>query len=98
MLPGFLEVCPHPVSFGALRHLSSVILPVDRTWESYLANAEATYHRLSDDVQQRLIDLTERALKVKDDPEKYKNDPWLGQLDWSGQEIKMVKGERCIAP
>src|SRR5690606_20422348 len=29
VLPAFLEVCPHPVSFGALRHLSSVTLPVN---------------------------------------------------------------------
>ncbi|KAI9766335.1 MAG: DNA-directed DNA polymerase gamma mip1 [Geoglossum simile] len=94
VLPGFLDVCPHPVSFGALQHLSSVILPVDKSWESYLANAEATYHKLSDGVQQRLIDLTERALKAKDDPEKYIDDPWLKQLDWSGQEIKMVKGKK----
>jgi DNA polymerase gamma 1 len=94
VLPGFLEVCPHPVSFGALRHLSSVILPVDKSWESYLANAEATYHRLSDDVQQRLIDLTERALEVKDDPKKYGDDPWLKQLDWAGQEVRMIKGKK----
>ena len=90
----FLQVCPHPVSFGALRHLSSVILPVDKTWDTYIANAEATYHRLSDAVQQRLLDLTATALEAKDDPEMYTQDPWLRQLDWSGQEIKMVKGKR----
>ncbi|KAI9703129.1 MAG: DNA-directed DNA polymerase gamma mip1 [Candelina mexicana] len=94
VFPGFLNVCPHPVSFGALRHLSSVILPVDRTWESYIANAEATYHRLSDAVQERMVGLADKALEVKDHPNKYRNDPWLRQLDWSGQEIKMVKGKK----
>ena len=91
---GFLEVCPHPVSFGALRHLSSQILPVDKSWESYLASAEATYHRLTDAVEQRLVDLTNIALASKDNPEKHNNDEWLRQLDWSGQEIKMVKGKK----
>lgn len=94
VFPNFLEICPHPVSFAALRHLSSVILPVNESWESYISNAEATYQRLSDDVQQRLIALTERALEVKNDPDHYSNDPWLRQLDWSGQEIKMVKGKK----
>ncbi|KAI9827766.1 MAG: DNA-directed DNA polymerase gamma mip1 [Thelocarpon impressellum] len=98
VFPNFLEVCPHPVSFAALRHLSSVILPVDRSWESYIANAEATYHRLSDAVQQRLITLTERALEMKDEPRKHQDDPWLRQLDWSGQEVKMVKGKKGEAP
>ncbi len=94
VFPGFLEVCPHPVSFGALRHLSSVILPVDKSWDSYIENAEATYNRLSNTVEQRLRDLANRALEVKDNPSEYSQDDWLGQLDWSGQEIKMVKGKK----
>lgn len=94
VFPGFLEVCPHPISFSALRHLSSVILPVDSTWESYLKNSEATYSRLSKAVEQRLVDLTDRALEIKDTPDRYTKDDWLNQLDWSGQEIKMAKGKK----
>ncbi|KAH8696154.1 DNA polymerase gamma [Talaromyces proteolyticus] len=94
VFPNFLEVCPHPVSFGALRHLSSVILPVNESWERYLESAERTYHQRLDDVQKRLVELCEEALKVKGDPEIYQNDPWLRQLDWSGQEVKMVKGKK----
>lgn len=94
----FLETCPHPVSFAALRQLSSVILPVDKSWESYIANAEATYHKLSDAVQERLVGLAEKALEIKDKEETYSNDPWLRQLDWSGQEIKMVKGKKKNDP
>ncbi|KAL9086490.1 MAG: hypothetical protein Q9165_007106 [Trypethelium subeluteriae] len=94
VFPLFLETCPHPVSFAALRHLSAQMLPVNRSWDAYIANAEATYHKLSDAVVQRLVDLTETALEVKEQPEKYLNDPWLQQLDWSGQGIKMVKGKK----
>jgi len=98
VFPNFLQVCPHPVSFAALRHLSSVILPVNKTWDSYIANAEATYHTLSNAVQERLILLTEQALEIKNDPEKWSTDPWMQQLDWSGQEIKMVKGKKKTDP
>lgn len=98
VFPGFLEVCPHPVNFGALRHLSSVILPVDKSWESYIENAEATYNRLSKTVEQRLRDLAIKALEVKDNPSEYGKDDWLGQLDWSGQEIKMAKGKKKSDP
>ena len=94
VFPGFLEVCPHPVSFSALRHLSSVILPIDKSWESYIENAEATYHKLSNDVEHRLEDLANKALDIKDEPTKFKEDGWLRQLDWSGQTIKMVKGKK----
>ncbi|KAI0140614.1 DNA polymerase gamma [Pestalotiopsis sp. NC0098] len=94
VFPNFLETCPHPVSFAALRHLSTVILPVDESWDVYIANAEATYHQLSDAVTERLVGLTDKALAIKDDSEKWENDPWLRQLDWSGMEIKMVKGKK----
>lgn len=94
VFPNFLDTCPHPVSFAALRHLSSVILPVNKSWDAYIANTEATYHKLSDAVQERLIALTDKALEIKDDPEKWQNDPWMQQLDWSGQEVRMVKGKK----
>jgi DNA polymerase gamma 1 len=98
VFPNFLEVCPHPVSFGALRHLSSVILPVNSSWEKYIQSAEETYTRRLDDVQKRLIELSDAALSVKGDEEVYNNDPWLRQLDWSGQEVKMVKGKKKNDP
>ncbi|KAM4068160.1 DNA polymerase family A domain-containing protein [Hirsutella rhossiliensis] len=98
VFPNFLDVCPHPVSFAALRHLSSVILPVDRTWDMYIANAEATYNKLSDAVRERLVGLTAKALELKDDPEKWASDPWMKQLDWSSQEVRMVKGKRKDDP
>ncbi|KAL8932981.1 MAG: hypothetical protein Q9216_006578 [Gyalolechia sp. 2 TL-2023] len=94
VFPGFLDVCPHPVSFGSLRHLSSVILPIDKSWNSYIENAEATYHKLSNDVENRLKDLANKALEMKDTPAKFNGDEWLRQLDWSGQAIKMVKGKK----
>ncbi|KAL4973156.1 DNA polymerase family A-domain-containing protein [Aspergillus desertorum] len=94
VFPNFLQTCPHPVSFGALRHLSSVILPVNQTWMEYLDNAESTYNQRLGDVQRKLVELCDEALSVKDHPEKYMNDPWLRQLDWSGQKVKMVKGKK----
>lgn len=94
VFPLFLEICPHPVSFAALRFMAAQILPVNETWDAYIHNAEATYHQLSDAVQERLVKLADKALEVKDKPEIYENDPWLSQLDWSGQEIRMVKGKK----
>ncbi|KAK8019356.1 DNA polymerase gamma [Apiospora arundinis] len=98
VFPNFLQTCPHPVSFAALRHLASVILPVDQSWDAYIENADAEYHKLSDAVQERLLGLMEKAVAVKDDAERWGNDPWLKQLDWSGQEIRMVKGKKKNDP
>ena len=94
VFPAFIETCPHPVSFAALRHLSSEILPVNETWQAYIQNAEDTYSKALETVVQRLVELAEIALKLKDDPAQYEQDPWLKQLDWSGQEIKMAKAKK----
>lgn len=94
VFPIFMETCPHPVSFAALRFLAAEILPVNETWDAYVKNAEATYRKLDDAVKERLVALTDKALEVKEQPEVYNNDPWLSQLNWSGQEIKMAKGKK----
>ncbi|EXJ78825.1 DNA polymerase gamma 1 [Capronia coronata CBS 617.96] len=94
VFPNFLETCPHPVSFAALRHLSSVILPVDSSWDEYLKRAEKTYQERLEEVQKKLLQLSEAALEVKAQPEVYNKDPWLNQLDWSGQEIKYKKPKK----
>lgn len=98
VFPQFLEACPHPVSFAALRFLAAEILPVNETWDAYIKNAEATYHLLENAVRERLVGLAEKALEVKDQPNIYNHDPWLSQLDWSGQEVKMVKGKKKSDP
>ncbi|KAH0495360.1 hypothetical protein TgHK011_008918 [Trichoderma gracile] len=95
VLPSFLNVCQHPVSFAALRHLSSVILPVNESWNAYIANADAEYHKLSASVEERLKGLAKKAAEMNDDPEaSWKNDPWLKQLDWTTKPIRMVKAKR----
>ncbi|KAL9082993.1 MAG: hypothetical protein Q9159_006052 [Coniocarpon cinnabarinum] len=98
VFPAFIDTCPHPVSFAALRHLSSEILPVNESWEKYIEDAEDTYNKALAEVSGRLQTLTDRALEIKDDSAKYENDPWLSQLDWSGQEVKMTKGSKSQKP
>lgn len=98
VFPNFLDTCPHPVSFAALRHLSSVILPVNDSWDVYIKEAENKYQELSAAVEKRLIALTEKALELKDDEQLWGSDPWLRQLDWSGQEVKMTKGTKKEEP
>lgn len=98
VFPLFHEICPHPVSFAALRFMATEILPINESWIEYIKNAEEKYQELAAGVHQRLVDLAEKALEVKKEPDHYENDPWLSQLDWSGQEIKMVKGKKKADP
>ncbi|KAF1808314.1 DNA polymerase gamma [Eremomyces bilateralis CBS 781.70] len=95
VFPSFLETCPHPVSFAALRHLSTEILPVNKSWETYIAKADEKYRELSGAVTDRLRKLAQRAVNMRKRPTAYESDPWLSQLDWSGQEIKYCKPKKA---
>lgn len=90
VLPDFVRVCPHPVSFGALRHIASVFVPINERWQQYLDRSKATYDKLEHEVQQQLKALVEEAVKLKDGDE-WKKDPWLSQLDWTIAPIKYKK-------
>ncbi|ODV88860.1 hypothetical protein CANCADRAFT_32312 [Tortispora caseinolytica NRRL Y-17796] len=83
VLPKFFETCPHPITFAVQRHLSSQILPVNRSWNNYLEAAENLYQKLSVEIVEQLKVLAEEAVKLRDDPERVKSDVWLSQLDWT---------------
>jgi DNA polymerase gamma 1 len=79
VFPRFLDICPHPVSFGALRHLSSVMLPVNDSWEEYIKNAEGTYQKMLKAVGDRLKLLADQAVEE-------------GMIKKPGEDLNNVKG------
>ncbi|KAH3679690.1 hypothetical protein WICPIJ_008566, partial [Wickerhamomyces pijperi] len=91
VLPEFLEVCPHPVSFAALRHMSSGILPTDSTWQDYIQTSEKMYIEGRNSIEAKLNLLAEEAVKLRFDLQRVKSDPWLSQLDWTITEQKVKK-------
>ncbi|EKM59439.1 uncharacterized protein PHACADRAFT_205649 [Phanerochaete carnosa HHB-10118-sp] len=82
VLPAFLTSCPSPVSFAGILTMGSALLTVNQEWERYIEEAERTYRELEDKVKSRLVEL---AYQAKDlvDSEKWKEDVWLNQLDWT---------------
>ncbi|TFK38611.1 DNA polymerase family A-domain-containing protein [Crucibulum laeve] len=84
-LPTFLQGCPHPVSFAGILTMGSSFLTVNQEWEAYLKNAEDVYREMEEGVQRKLKKLAEDAKALADagDESKWKNDPWLSQLDWT---------------
>lgn len=82
VLPLFLKQCPHPVSFAGMSLMGNSFLPVNETWDAYVANAEATYR---DSEAAVLTALRELAISARDlyHTGEWKQDPWLAQLDWS---------------
>jgi DNA polymerase gamma 1 len=89
VFPAFLSACPSPVSFSGMLTMGNPFLPVDKSWNAFVRNAEGVFQRHLREVQESLHQLAEEArmLAYEKDEEKggfvWEHDPWLKQLDWT---------------
>ncbi|KAF9524671.1 gamma DNA-directed DNA polymerase [Crepidotus variabilis] len=92
-LPAFLTACPHPASFAGMLTMGSSFLTVDDSWERYLENADSVYRKMEENVQTKLKELAEEAKRLMDTgEEKWRDDPWLSQLDWTPKVASKSRG------
>ncbi|XP_025856865.1 DNA polymerase subunit gamma-1 isoform X2 [Vulpes vulpes] len=92
-LPLFLERCPHPVTLAGMLEMGVSYLPVNQNWERYLAEAQNTYEELQWEMKKSLMDLANDACQLLSG-ERYKEDPWLWDLEWDLQEFKQKKAKK----
>ncbi|XP_045863558.1 DNA polymerase subunit gamma-1 [Meles meles] len=92
-LPLFLERCPHPVTLAGMLEMGVSYLPVNHNWERYLAEAQSTYEELQREMKKSLMDLANDACQLLSG-QRYKEDPWLWDLEWDLQEFKQKKAKK----
>ncbi|XP_048418608.2 DNA polymerase subunit gamma-1 [Stegostoma tigrinum] len=92
-LPLFLERCPHPVTFSGMLEMGQCYLPVNHNWKRYQDEAQGTYEELQREMKQSLMNLANDACQLLHD-ERYKDDPWLWDLEWDTQEFKQKKNSK----
>ncbi|CEP64831.1 DNA-directed DNA polymerase gamma MIP1 LALA0_S14e00276g [Lachancea lanzarotensis] len=92
VFPLFLLKCPHPVSFGALRLLSTSFLTTkESNWKNYLSSSETHYQDSKQCIEKKIVTIVEDVVKLKDDKNSFANDPWLKQLDWTSKALRLTK-------
>ncbi|XP_030433904.1 DNA polymerase subunit gamma-1 isoform X1 [Gopherus evgoodei] len=89
-LPLFMERCPHPVTFAGMLEMGVSYLPVNQNWERYLDETQGTYEELQKEMKKSLMNLANDACQLLYE-ERYKDDPWLWDLEWDLQEFKQKK-------
>ncbi|XP_041965966.1 DNA polymerase subunit gamma-1 [Alosa sapidissima] len=89
-LPLFMERCPHPVTFAGMLEMGVSYLPVNQNWQRYLEDAQDTYEELQLEMKKSLMRLADDACQLLEG-QRYKDDPWLWDLDWEVQEFKKKK-------
>ncbi|TPX70936.1 DNA-directed DNA polymerase [Spizellomyces sp. 'palustris'] len=86
----FRQKCPHPVSFAGMLHMGKGYLPVSDDWNRYVSNSQAKFDEYQEDICSRLALLAEDAVNHFGDG-RWKNDPWLRNLDWEVPAPRMTK-------
>lgn len=89
-LPLFMERCPHPVTFAGMLEMGVSYLPVNQNWGRYLEDSQDMYEELQREMKKSLMTLADDACQLLED-ERYKEDPWLWDLEWDVQEFKQKK-------
>ncbi|NXU50951.1 DPOG1 polymerase, partial [Turnix velox] len=89
-LPLFMERCPHPVTFAGMLEMGVSYLPVNGNWKRYLDDAQGVYEELQKEMKKSLMNLANEACQLLHE-DRYKDDPWLWDLEWDTQEFKQKK-------
>ncbi|KAJ3595799.1 hypothetical protein NHX12_002213 [Muraenolepis orangiensis] len=89
-LPLYMERCPHPVSFAGMLEMGVSYLPVNQNWGRYLEDSQETYEELQREMKKSLMNLADDACQLLHG-DRYKEDPWLWDMDWDVQEFKLKK-------
>lgn len=82
LFPLFLARFPHPVTFAGMLELGTAYLPVNQNWTKYINTAETTYENFENEMTSLLAQKANDALKLQEN-EKYKEDLWMWDQDWS---------------
>uniref|UniRef100_A0A1A8EHG9 DNA polymerase subunit gamma-1 n=1 Tax=Nothobranchius kadleci TaxID=1051664 RepID=A0A1A8EHG9_NOTKA len=89
-LPLFMERCPHPVTLAGMLEMGVSYLPVNQNWGRYLEDSQDVYDELQGEMKKSLMTLADDACQLLED-DRYKEDPWLWDLEWDVQEFKQKK-------
>ncbi|KAL4005952.1 hypothetical protein ACER0C_005665 [Sarotherodon galilaeus] len=89
-LPLFMERCPHPVTLAGMLEMGVSYLPINQNWGRYLEDSQDVYEELQREMKKSLMILADDACQLLEN-DRYKEDPWLWDLEWDVQEFKQKK-------
>lgn len=73
--------------------MSRMFLPINKNWTRFIHESERTYESINSDIQHVLMQIANEACHQAID-QKYKNDPWLWDLDWNTQSMRFLKSTK----
>ncbi|XP_078314723.1 DNA polymerase subunit gamma-1-like isoform X3 [Crassostrea virginica] len=91
--PQFLERFPNPVTLSGMMEMGTAYLPINQNWKRYLNQSDAVYNDLQNELSRLLQKLANEACELLHD-NRYEDDLWLWDLDWSVNAYKLNKPKK----
>ncbi|CRK99798.1 CLUMA_CG013106, isoform A [Clunio marinus] len=95
LFPMFEERFPHPATLAGMLELGTAYLPVNSNWTRYINEANLTYEDFDIESKTLLSQRADNACRLMHN-EKYKQDLWMWDQDWSQQDLKLRKGKPTV--
>lgn len=92
LFPMFLERFPHPVTFSGMLEMGMAYLPVNNNWNRYVSDCQQTYDDLDIEAKFLLARRADHSCHLMHE-DKYKEDIWMWDQDWTTQELKLNKAK-----
>nr|XP_020470869.1 DNA polymerase subunit gamma-1 [Monopterus albus] len=89
-LPLFMERSVNPNLQAFFVNSGLILLIVELSWGRYLEDSQDVYEELEREMKRSLMTLADDACQLLQD-DRYKEDPWLWDLEWDVQEFKQKK-------
>ncbi|CAK9819477.1 DNA polymerase subunit gamma-1, mitochondrial [Anthophora plagiata] len=90
LFPLFEERFPHPVTLAGMLELGTAYLPVNSNWQRYINESESVFEDLNYETKITLTNRANAVCALMHD-EKYKEDLWMWNEDWSTKPLKLKK-------
>ncbi|RZF37356.1 hypothetical protein LSTR_LSTR010451 [Laodelphax striatellus] len=93
LFPMFLERFPHPVTLAGMLELGSAYLPVNDNWTRYIDDSNRTFYDYENETKHLLTQRANHACSLLEG-DKYKEDLWLWDQDWTVQHLSLKKSAK----
>ncbi|XP_039294858.1 DNA polymerase subunit gamma-1, mitochondrial [Nilaparvata lugens] len=93
LFPMFLERFPHPVTLAGMLELGSAYLPVNENWTRYIDDSNRTFYDFENETKHLLTQRANHACGLLEG-DRYKDDLWLWDQDWSVQHLTLKKNTK----
>uniref|UniRef100_A0A915ANL5 DNA-directed DNA polymerase n=1 Tax=Parascaris univalens TaxID=6257 RepID=A0A915ANL5_PARUN len=89
LYPEFVKRFPHPITWQGMLEMSAVYLPITSNWRYFYRNCEEEASNENRQAAQDVIRAARHLTNTLEENQRFKEDAWMWQEDWSKRNCTM---------